>query len=182
MKVIKGLSIFVGGIIMGVVLLAVRLQSVAAADPIRIQVSPQNGAIIEGTTVTATISADGIILSPATDDPRSTIIARNNQLSAGVIKLWLDLWPVVVVRDDNAYTFTNVPPGQHQLKVELVNQDLVPLSPPVVENIRFETIPILMLPETGQTPALEFLLLLAIGFLMVIAGLIGLTQNSSHHF
>ena len=39
------------------------------------------------------------------------------------------------MHDDVSYTFTNVTPGTHILSVELVNNDMTPLSSPVYKTI-----------------------------------------------
>lgn len=39
------------------------------------------------------------------------------------------------MHDDTSYTFTNIQPGTHTISVELVNNDMTPLSSPVYKTI-----------------------------------------------
>jgi hypothetical protein len=89
-----------------------------------------------------------------------------NRPGEGHLHARLDLQPVVVLEREEAYTFTNVPPGEHQLVVELTQNDHSPFLPPVVKEIRFRTTGPETMPETGQeaggTAAGHLLLVLSV--------------------
>ncbi len=86
----------------------------------------------------------------------------------------LDLQPIVMWGRDAPYTFTNVPPGAHQLTVELVNNDHTLFSPPVVRQLNFRTrAPTLaVMPNTGNDALLvsawRTLLLLLAGIVVAL--------------
>lgn len=113
--------------------------SVAAAPQLTVT-SPTEGVAIRGTEVTVNFETNGFRLVPSPIPLAST--GRNpegNRPDEGHLMLWLDLWPVAVVARGEPYTFTDVPPGEHLLVAELVNNDHSPLSPPLVRQIRFRT-------------------------------------------
>lgn len=88
----------------------------------------------------------------------------------------LDLQPLVFVYKTDPYTFTNLPPGDHQLMVELVNNDHSSLTPPVVAMVRFRVNTVI--PVTGavsgvgspiaRSPVLYAALLIVAGGLLTL--------------
>lgn len=102
-----------------------------------------------------------------------------NKPDQGHLHITLDLWPLVVWEKQDAYTFTNVPPGEHQLKLELVNNDHSTREPAITQVVRFRTeapapVPATM-PRTGAPEAsvgavLSVLLLAA--FCLIGSGLV----------
>lgn len=116
------------------------LPAQAASTPTLTLTSPTNGAALSGSTVTVEFATIEWKIVPSqvdlTDYGKMPELNRPNE---GHVHLSLDLWPLVIWQEAGAYTFTNVPPGEHQLKVELVNNDHSSLSPPVVQVVRFRT-------------------------------------------
>jgi hypothetical protein len=83
----------------------------------------------------------------------------------------LDLQPLVVWESGDPYTFANVPAGEHQLMVELVNNDHSPLSPPVMQHIQFRSGMPKGLPVTGADPMSDdagVRVLLTLGILLIV--------------
>ncbi|HEX9371646.1 MAG TPA: hypothetical protein VF897_11605, partial [Roseiflexaceae bacterium] len=102
-----------------------------------------------------------------------------NKPGEGHVHFVLDLQPLVVWEKGDPYTFSNVPAGQHQLMVELVQNDHSSLSPRVMRMIQFqvEAAPMAALPRTGEeaTGRLDGgWALLALAVLLMIAGGIAL--------
>jgi len=62
-----------------------------------------------------------------------------NRPGEGHLHFMLDLEPLVVWERPEPYTFTDVPPGEHQLMVEVVENDHSSLAPPVIRAIHFRT-------------------------------------------
>jgi hypothetical protein len=154
------------------------LSSAGAQGPSITVTSPTAGEVLQGNEVAVSFTISGFNVIPSTV-PLAEAGKRPeaNQPGEGHIHLMLDLQPVVVWERDEPYTFTDVPPGEHQLMVELVNNDHSSLNPPVIQQIRFRTA--VMLPETG-TPAGSFaqhmLLILAI-VTLVAAGSVVLRKQ-----
>ena len=139
--------------------------------------TPADGSTVDGTSVTVTFSTSGITLveSPVPLE-QAGLQPEANRAGEGHVHFMLDLNPVVVWSTADPYTFTNVPPGEHQLMVELVNNDHSSLNPPVVRQIRFRTSAGQMMPNTGepdrnQTPVYSVLLAVA-GLAILGTGLI----------
>jgi hypothetical protein len=127
--------------------------SAAQNNPGLVVSIPSDGATINGTDVTINFQVSGITLVPTTvslDEAGKRPEA--NRPGEGHLHFMLDLQPVVVWERNTPYTFSNVPPGEHLLMVELVNNDHSPLSPQVVKQIRFRSA--VMMPQTG-TPAVS---------------------------
>ena len=149
-------------------LLAIGLAVPAAAQAPAITVTaPGNGIVIQGANVTVDFSVSGFSLIkslvPLTEAGKRP---EANRAGEGHIHFMLDAWPVVVWDRGEAYTFTDVPPGEHQLMVELVNNDHSPLSPPVVQHIRFRTA--MVMPVVGTAPQTQrapLLMVLAFGLI-----------------
>ncbi len=96
-----------------------------------------------------------------------------NRPGEGHLHLVLDLQPLLVWEKGEPYIFPNVPPGEHQLMVEVVQNDHSPLTPPVVQQIRFRTAGAQMLPTTATGSALHpdvGHLLLILALILVLAG------------
>jgi len=137
--------------------------------------APADGAEIRGKDVTVSFQvSDGFKLVrssvPFADAGKRPELNRPNE---GHLHLMLDLQPVVVVASAEPYTFRNVAPGEHQLTVELTNNDHAPFSPPVVQQIRFRTVAAETLPDTGMEATLTSVLsrtLLILGALIVASG------------
>jgi LPXTG-motif cell wall-anchored protein len=117
------------------------LTPAAAAGPDLTVLSPAADAVIEGTEVAVRFEAKDFKIVPSTV-PVADFGKRPdaNKPGEGHIHLTLDLWPLVVWEKGDVYTFTDVPPGAHQLKVELVNNDHSSFSPPTARLIQFRTV------------------------------------------
>lgn len=116
------------------------LPAQAASRPTLTLTSPTSGVAIGGSTVTVEFATtDWKIVPSQVDLAHYGMMPELNRSNEGHVHLSLDLWPLVVWQEAGAYTFTNVPPGEHQLKVELANNDHSSLNPPVVQVVRFRT-------------------------------------------
>jgi hypothetical protein len=115
--------------------------SIAAAEPRLTIISPLEGASITGTTVEVKIGVGNFAIVPS-DVPLSQAGKRPNlnQPGRGVVELRLDLLPTEILTSGTAFTFTNIPPGEHRLEVELTTIDHTPLSPRAVQTVRFRTV------------------------------------------
>ena len=129
------------------VMLTVAATSMAAGPSLTID-GPKDGEVIQDSAVTVNFMVSDFKIVP------STVPAADagkqpeaNRPGEGHLHLVLDLQPLVVWDQTDAYTFEELPPGQHQLTVELANNDHSSLSPPVTKQIRFETTA--ALPATG---------------------------------
>jgi len=144
---------------------------IGAAPPTLSVTSPAEGATIQGSDLTVVFQTSNINIVPSTV-PVADMGQRPeaNRPDQGHLHLSLDALPLVIWYQTDAYTFKDVPPGEHLLKVELVNNDHSSLTPPVIQQIRFRTVadepaPTTM-PNTGAAePHLALLLLLALGLL-----------------
>lgn len=138
--------------------------SVASAQELIVS-SPTSGEMVTGSDVTVQFEATEFSIVPS-DVPVDQAAQQPdaNRPGEGHVHLILDLGPVVIWNTAEPYTFTNVPPGEHRLMVELANNDHSPLSPPVVREVLFRTTASQLLPKTGEAPesaSLQRLLLLA---------------------
>lgn len=122
--------------------------SAAQVSPELVVSAPAGGATITGTDVAITFQVSGVNLVPS-GVPLTEAGKRPeaNRPGEGHLHFMLDLLPLVVWEHAESYTFNNITPGEHQLMVELVNNDHSPLSPPVVKQIQFRTA--VMMPETS---------------------------------
>jgi hypothetical protein len=149
--------------------LMLALTSIAAAEPQLSLVSPTEGETVLGTTVKVVVKISDFELVPAVV-PVTEAGKRPdaNQPGKGMVHLQLDLLPLAILDQGNTYTFNDVPPGEHQLEVELATNDHSLLSPPVVQVVQFRSGAPQTMPTTGSGSAgasdmrLEILVLVAI--------------------
>ena len=115
--------------------------------------TPQDGATLTTNSVTVTFRTSGIKLVPS-PVPLSEAGKRPeaNQPGEGHLHFMLDLSPVVVWEHGDPYTFSTIPAGDHELMVELANNDHSSLSPPVRQTIRFWVAPQMPSQESPQSP------------------------------
>ena len=145
---------------------------ISAAQPQLSVTSPTEGATIQGSDLIVAFETSNINIVPSTV-PVADMGKRPeaNRADQGHLHLSLDALPLVIWYQSTAYTFKNVPSGEHLLKVELVNNDHSSLTPPVIQQIRFRTIadqPVpTSMPNTGAPePHIALLLLSALGLLV----------------
>jgi hypothetical protein len=155
------------------VLLLTLVTPAAAQGPSVTLLAPADGATIEGASVIVEFKPHDITIVPSTV-PVSEFGKRPdaNQPDEGHLHLALDLMPLVIWDRDAPYTFVNVPPGEHLLKIELVNNDHSSRIPPVMQQVRFKTtVTPATMPVTGATtdPGIEAGLL-ALGFFLIVGG------------
>jgi len=119
-----------------------------AAGPSLTVVGPTDGEVIQASAVTVQFTVSDFKIVPSTVPvSEAGKQPEANRPGEGHLHFVLDLQPLVVWEHADAYTFKDLPPGQHQLMVELANNDHASLSPPVMKQIRFETTA--ALPATG---------------------------------
>jgi hypothetical protein len=155
----------------------VMTQSTTSAQPGLTVSSPEDGETINDTSVTITFEATEFSIVPSTVPlDQAGQRPEANREGEGHVHFMLDLMPIIVWESTEPYTITDVPPGEHTLMVELVNNDHSPLSPPVVQQIRFRSNAEQMLANTGaeQGRANEtvVLLILLAGVAALSAGLV----------
>lgn len=153
-------------------LLAFGLLGPAVAQETTLTVkSPTEGATINGMTVQVDFNVQGITFVPSSV-PLAEAGKRPdaNRPGEGHLHLILDLQPVVVWERAEPYVFTSVPAGEHQLTVEVAQNDHSSLTPPVTQQIRFRTA--VALPNTGQRPADPLFVLVAVALAGLAAGTI----------
>jgi hypothetical protein len=117
------------------------ISSARAAEPTLTVLEPADGATIVGSTVTVRVQTTNFRMMPS-DISLAEYGQRPdvNRAGEGHVHLALDLQPLIVWDRGDTYTFENVPPGEHQLKVELANNDHLSLYNPVLKIIRFRTV------------------------------------------
>lgn len=142
---------------------------VAAEPGFRIK-SPADGAVIESTEVTVELEfTDFTILKPTIPFAESGQHPEANRTGEGHLHMMLDLQPVVILTDGAPYTFTDVPPGEHQLTIEATNNDHSSFSPPMTQVVRFRTMPSQVAPATGAAaPSWALVMAIASGALVVV--------------
>ncbi|HEY0607487.1 MAG TPA: hypothetical protein VGD58_31505 [Herpetosiphonaceae bacterium] len=145
--------------------------SAAQSSPELVVSTPAEGATIAGTDVAVAFQVTGVNLVPS-GVPLTEAGKRPdaNRPGEGHLHFMLDLLPIVVWEHTEPYTFNNITPGEHQLMVELVNNDHSPLSPPVVRQIRFRTA--VMMPETSVQSGRATALWIALIAMLFGAGLL----------
>ena len=146
----------------------------AAASPDLTVTAPMEGVTLQEDNVTVTFQVtdfklvrSSVPLDQAGKQPEA------NRPGEGHLHFMLDLRPLVVWERADPYTFENVAPGEHQLMVELVNNDHSPLSPPLVRHIRFQVAGARDLPETGAAASLPSGGRLVLGMVGVGCGIVG---------
>ncbi|MCS7001566.1 MAG: cupredoxin domain-containing protein [Dehalococcoidia bacterium] len=100
--------------------------------------SPTEGQTIVGTDVEVQLEIANLTLRPP---------GTPNRAGEGSISLFLDNLPEQRI-SDRTFTFRNVSPGTHVLRVELRQNDGTPFTPPVQVTVNFRT----QLPGGGLTP------------------------------
>ena len=125
----------------GLLVVWLALSPAATAAPQLQITSPTVGESVSGSAVRVSFQVSGVRLRPppvkvseAGEHP------EQNSPEAGHLHMMLDLSPVVMWASQEPYTFEDVPPGEHQLMVEVVNNDHSPFSPPVVREVRFTVV------------------------------------------
>jgi LPXTG-motif cell wall-anchored protein len=163
----------IGLLIVMLMLLLSIAQPAAAQGPTLSVVTPKSGESIDGSTVSVSFTTSNIKLVP-TSIPVAEAGKRPeaNHPGEGHLHFVLDLQPLVVWESGDPYTFSGVPAGEHQLMVELVNNDHSPLSPPVMQQIQFRSGMPRGLPVTGDDSMSDAGMVgaLLISSLLVIAG------------
>jgi hypothetical protein len=157
------------------------LTPAAAQGPTLTVTAPQQGAVINDTTVTVQFQVNGLTMVPSSV-PLAEAGKRPeaNRPGEGHLHLMLDLQPVVVWDRNEPYTFQDVPPGEHHLMVEVANNDHSSLSPPVVQHIRFRIAGPETMPNTGSAAAGQpqyWSMLLVLGAVTLLATGLGLRRR-----
>lgn len=125
-------------------------QSTASAQPGLTVSSPANDETINGSSVTISFEASEFSIVPSNVPlDQAGLQPEANVEGEGHVHFMLDLMPIIVWESTEPYTFTDVPPGEHTLMVELVNNDHSPLATPVVQQIQFRTNSDQLLANTG---------------------------------
>jgi hypothetical protein len=135
--------------------------------------APSDGGVIAGMSVTVRFTVSGIRLVPSTV-PLAEAGRRPdaNRPDEGHVHFMLDAQPLVVWERADPYTFTNVPPGDHVMMIELVQNDHGGLTPPVVRQIRFRTTPLLGPSGAASAGAAGVPGALVLALVMTLAGLV----------
>jgi hypothetical protein len=134
--------------ILAVLLLAWPSASAVAAAPVLSVATPADGAIISDSSFTVTFHvANFQIVQSTVPLAEAGKHPEVNRPGEGHLHFILDLQPLVTWYQDTPYTFTNVPPGEHQLMVEVVENDHSSLNPRVMQMIRITETP--LMPATG---------------------------------
>src|SRR5215217_2013122 len=152
-------------------------QPAAAQSPILSVTAPKDGDAIDSDTVNITFTTSNIKLVPTTIPvAEAGKHPEVNRPGEGHLHFVLDLQPLVVWEKADPYTFSNVPAGQHQLMVEVVQNDHSSFSPPVMQQIRFRSGMPQALPATaagGMSDGIVVGALLTMGILLIgLGGLI----------
>src|SRR6266487_3590610 len=108
-----------------ILLLGLTLSSIApvtAAGPSLTVTSPKDGEVITSSDVTITFTATDFKIVPTTVPvSEAGKHPEANKAGEGHLHFILDLQPLIVWEKTDPYILKNVPPGDHQLMVELVN-------------------------------------------------------------
>lgn len=156
------------------VFVGVTASPVVAASPELTVTSPTNNDLVTGGDVTVRFEAKNFQIVPSTvalaDYGKRPDLNKANE---GHLHITLDLNPLVVWDQNNPYTFNRVPAGEHQLTVEMVNNDHSSLIPPIVRTVRFNTAPTgttapTTMPATGSDSTM---LVWIVGMCLLAAGL-----------
>jgi hypothetical protein len=134
--------------ILAVLLLAGPSAPAAAAAPTLSVSAPLDGATISDSSVTVTFHVSDFKIVPSTVPlTEAGKHPEVNRPGEGHLHFILDLQPLVTWYQDTPYILTNVAPGEHQLMVEVVQNDHSSLNPRVMQMIRFSETP--LMPATG---------------------------------
>jgi Family of unknown function (DUF6130) len=156
---------------------------VADAEPQLAVLGPAPGATVAGTSVTVSFRVTDLRLVPTTVPvSEAGMRPEANRPGEGHVHFLLDAQPLVVWERLDPYVFTNIPPGEHVLLVELVQNDHGPLSTPVAQTIRFRTTGLLASSGAGAgrgAPLQAGGLALAAGIALAGAGFLGARQASA---
>ena len=103
--------------------------------------SPMQGETVIGNTMTVFFETPGITIVPS---PIKVEEAGKhpeaNKPGEGHLHFMLDLQPLGVWGSSDPYTFENMPPGDHVLTIEIVQNDHASFTPPLVQQIRFTSV------------------------------------------
>jgi hypothetical protein len=145
--------------------------------------SPMQGKTVNGSTVTVHFETPGIkVIASTVKLEEAGKHPEANHPGEGHLHLMLDLQPMVVWGQSDPYTFENVPPGDHVLSVEIVENDHSSFTPPLLQQIHFTSVAaptapavpetITSLPNSGFTSVASqpatFALLTVSGLLIVV--------------
>jgi len=134
--------------ILAVLLLAWPSASAVAAAPVLSVATPADGAIISDSSFTVTFHvANFQIVQSTVPLAEAGKHPEVNRPGEGHLHFILDLQPLVTWYQDTPYTFTNVAPGEHQLMIEVVENDHSSFNPRVMRMIRITETP--LMPATG---------------------------------
>jgi hypothetical protein len=138
-------------------------------------VEPKDGASISGKNVTVRFTTSEITLVKTTV-PVAEAGKRPemNRAGQGHLHFVLDLQPLVVWEQADPYSFADVPPGEHQLMVELVENDHSSFSPRIMQTIRFRTTdselaPVAM-PATSEPSEARWPVVLILAVFLILGG------------
>jgi len=151
-------------------------QPAAAQSPTLSVTAPKDGDAIESDMVNVTFTTSNIKLVPTTIPvAEAGKHPEVNRPGEGHVHFVLDLQPLVVWEKADPYTFTNVPAGEHQLMVEVEQNDHSSFSPPVMQHIQFRSGMPKGLPVTGADPmsnAATAKVLLALAILLIVGSVL----------
>ncbi|MDD1702291.1 MAG: DUF4399 domain-containing protein [Methanoregula sp.] len=143
----KGYLMLVTGAVLAAVLISAGCISGSGNSPGVVITTPQDKATLTGSNVTLNIQISNFVITAESMDMTS-MQGIQNEAGTGHIHWFIDV-PVPTdpgrkaetadntwkMHDDTSFTWQNVPPGTHNLSVELVNNDMTPFSPAVYQTI-----------------------------------------------
>lgn len=163
-----------------VVLALSPLTALAQGAEIRL-LEPMPDGVILGNSLTVIFEVSGVQLIPSPVRPDEFGKRPDaNRPDQGHLNLTLDLNPVVAQATTDPYIFMDVPPGQHLLTLEVVNNDGSSRTPPLILQRRIEVRPdtastapgvIRSLPDTGGADPREQLLLMLAAATLIVLGM-----------
>lgn len=155
-------------------------QPAAGTGPALKVLSLTNGVSLNGPSVGVAFQVSGLKIVPSTVPlAEAGKHPEVNRPGEGHLHFMLDLQPLVVWYKNDPYQFTNVPPGEHLLMIELVNNDHSSLSPPVLQLIRFRILAVMPPTGSGSEPETWQTLLFLSAGLFVVGGLSLLLRRKS---
>jgi len=115
-----------------------------AAPKVRIT-SPQNNAVVTGTSVHVVLEAHGIEIAPASEERSGTAhhhLFLDTDLTPPDVKIPQGTTGIIHLgRGQTEFTFEKVAPGPHRLIAELADFNHIPLKPLAVDTVRFTVKP-----------------------------------------